>query len=204
MKNKRIVSKFCLITLVIALMAGLASAETLAPTVTKSASPADINLKGSGGIDETTVTIEVTGAGGTSTTITPMDVVFALDSSGSMAWNDPYNDRKEAAKSFVDKMASIRDQAGVVSWDSAIDFTYGLSSDFPTVKEKIDNVNSSGGTNLDVGLTAAIDKEEPVMLSVHEIRCKSILNRSSIPGLDYTINPYLGCLHGCVYSMPGT
>ncbi|HEX9934671.1 MAG TPA: radical SAM protein [bacterium] len=29
--------------------------------------------------------------------------------------------------------------------------------------------------------------------------CRSILNRSGIPGIDYTINPYLGCLHGCVY-----
>ncbi len=37
------------------------------------------------------------------------------------------------------------------------------------------------------------------MLTVNEIQCKSIINRSKIPGLDYTINPYLGCAHGCVY-----
>jgi DNA repair photolyase len=35
--------------------------------------------------------------------------------------------------------------------------------------------------------------------TVHEITCQSILNRSRIPGLDYTLNPYTGCLHGCVY-----
>ncbi|NQT27797.1 radical SAM protein [candidate division KSB1 bacterium] len=35
--------------------------------------------------------------------------------------------------------------------------------------------------------------------SIHEITCQSILNRSRIPGLDYTLNPYIGCLHGCVY-----
>jgi len=34
---------------------------------------------------------------------------------------------------------------------------------------------------------------------INEINCKSILNRSRIPDLDYTINPYTGCLHGCVY-----
>jgi DNA repair photolyase len=37
------------------------------------------------------------------------------------------------------------------------------------------------------------------MLRVNEITCQSIINRSGIPGLDYTINPYLGCQHGCVY-----
>jgi len=36
-------------------------------------------------------------------------------------------------------------------------------------------------------------------LTVHEIECKSILNRSAISGIDYTINPYTGCMHGCVY-----
>ena len=34
---------------------------------------------------------------------------------------------------------------------------------------------------------------------INEIECKSIVNRSRIPDLDYTINPYTGCLHGCVY-----
>jgi DNA repair photolyase len=32
-----------------------------------------------------------------------------------------------------------------------------------------------------------------------EVNCRSILNRSRIPGIDYTVNPYTGCLHGCVY-----
>jgi len=34
---------------------------------------------------------------------------------------------------------------------------------------------------------------------INEIECKSILNRSKIPDLDYAINPYTGCMHGCVY-----
>jgi len=32
-----------------------------------------------------------------------------------------------------------------------------------------------------------------------EIRASSILNRSAISGIDYAINPYTGCLHGCIY-----
>lgn len=34
---------------------------------------------------------------------------------------------------------------------------------------------------------------------VREISCRSILNRSGIPGIDYGINPYVGCGHKCQY-----
>ena len=39
----------------------------------------------------------------------------------------------------------------------------------------------------------------PMRPEVIEVECKSILNRSRIPGIDYTVNPYLGCGHGCLY-----
>lgn len=32
-----------------------------------------------------------------------------------------------------------------------------------------------------------------------EIKAKSILNRSGIEGVDYSVNPYLGCAHACAY-----
>jgi hypothetical protein len=88
-----------------------------------------------------------------------MDVVFAIDSSGSMTTNDPSGLRRTAAKLFVDKMDNTRDTGGVVSWDDNVDFTFGLSSDFDGVaglKANIDLVDSSGSTNLNVGLNAAI------------------------------------------------
>lgn len=34
---------------------------------------------------------------------------------------------------------------------------------------------------------------------VGEIFCKSALVKSNIQGIDYALNPYLGCEHGCVY-----
>ncbi|MFQ5965677.1 MAG: radical SAM protein [Candidatus Scalinduaceae bacterium] len=34
---------------------------------------------------------------------------------------------------------------------------------------------------------------------IKEIKAKSILTRSGIPGVDYCINPYVGCSHGCKY-----
>jgi DNA repair photolyase len=36
-------------------------------------------------------------------------------------------------------------------------------------------------------------------MDILEITTKSALNRSKIPGVDYVINPYLGCGHGCRY-----
>ena len=34
---------------------------------------------------------------------------------------------------------------------------------------------------------------------VREIECKSILTRSGIEGVDYALNPYVGCQHACAY-----
>jgi DNA repair photolyase len=34
---------------------------------------------------------------------------------------------------------------------------------------------------------------------IREIACKSILTRCGIPGVDYALNPYVGCQHGCIY-----
>jgi DNA repair photolyase len=36
-------------------------------------------------------------------------------------------------------------------------------------------------------------------LIVKAIRCKSILTKSGIKAVDYAINPYVGCEHGCAY-----
>lgn len=36
-------------------------------------------------------------------------------------------------------------------------------------------------------------------LIVREIKVKSLLSKSGIPGADYCINPYVGCAHGCRY-----
>jgi len=141
-------------------LTGVVSAQAIVePAVSKTASPALINIAGSGVNEEMTVTITVTGAGSTSTSTVPMDVVFAIDSSGSMLVNDPSELRLEAAKSFVDKMDPSMDAAGVVSWDDDIDFSQPLTHDFPLVKTKIDSVESypSDFTNINGGLGEAID-----------------------------------------------
>ncbi|MBN1683725.1 radical SAM protein, partial [Candidatus Bathyarchaeota archaeon] len=36
-------------------------------------------------------------------------------------------------------------------------------------------------------------------MNIGQIKCKSILNKSGIKGMDYAVNPYTGCGHGCAY-----
>src|SRR4030066_653341 len=36
-------------------------------------------------------------------------------------------------------------------------------------------------------------------VNIREVKVKSILTKTGIPGIDYCINPYVGCSHGCIY-----
>jgi DNA repair photolyase len=36
-------------------------------------------------------------------------------------------------------------------------------------------------------------------MKINEIKCKTALSKSNLPGLDYSLNPYRGCEHACVY-----
>ena len=36
-------------------------------------------------------------------------------------------------------------------------------------------------------------------MKIKQVKCKTALSFSSLPGLDYTLNPYRGCQHACAY-----
>jgi len=36
-------------------------------------------------------------------------------------------------------------------------------------------------------------------MKINEIKCKTALSKSNLPGLDYSLNPYKGCQHSCAY-----
>jgi len=36
-------------------------------------------------------------------------------------------------------------------------------------------------------------------MEIKYVKCKTALSKSSLPGLDYSLNPYRGCQHGCLY-----
>ena len=36
-------------------------------------------------------------------------------------------------------------------------------------------------------------------IQIKEINVKGVLTKSNLPVSDYSVNPYVGCLHGCKY-----
>ncbi len=42
-------------------------------------------------------------------------------------------------------------------------------------------------------------QSEGKRIKITEIRAKSIITKSGLPDSDFVINPYIGCLHGCIY-----
>lgn len=88
------------------------------------------------------------------TDVVYVDVMFTMDSSGSMSWNDPSGYRKIAAKSFVGALIS-GDRAGVVDFDSYANLIRPLTPDFDSVNASIDSLDSSGGTNIGAGVSVA-------------------------------------------------
>lgn len=86
-----------------------------------------------------------------------IDVVFSIDSSGSMSWNDPDDLRLQASKEFVDRLRQ-EDRSAVVDFDSYARTIVSLTTDKQAVKYAIDTIDSSGGTDLYQGLNQAVNE----------------------------------------------
>lgn len=86
---------------------------------------------------------------------TGIDIVFVIDSSGSMSWNDNNGLRKEAAKAFVEKLGE-HDRAAVVDFDNYARVYQDFTGDHDSLNKAIMRVDSSGGTNLSAGMRTAI------------------------------------------------
>ncbi len=84
-----------------------------------------------------------------------LDVVFVIDSSGSMSSNDRNNLRLSAAKAFVDKLGE-NDRGAVVDFDSYASVYQDFTSDHDALYKAIGRVNRSGGTNLSAGISKGI------------------------------------------------
>jgi uncharacterized protein YegL len=89
-------------------------------------------------------------------TPTPLDLAFVLDSSGSMADNDPQGLRKSESKKLVDALLAT-DRASVVDFDSSARVAQALTSDKAALKAAIDTINDSGGTDIGAGVRSGID-----------------------------------------------
>ena len=85
-----------------------------------------------------------------------MDLVFALDASGSMSSNDRSRLRVTATQGLVD--ASIPgDRVAAVDFNSGARTMIDLSDDREAVKAALATARQSGGTNIGAGVTRGLD-----------------------------------------------
>jgi len=85
----------------------------------------------------------------------PVDVVLAIDSSGSMEDNDPNNLRITASRNFVQVMKST-DRVAIVDFDSYAALWIGLSNNQDAIFRALSRIDSYGGTDIGFGVNRAI------------------------------------------------
>lgn len=98
----------------------------------------------------------------------PLDVVFAIDYSGSINDSDRTNGRLEATKKFINYLDPARDRAGLICWNETIidSRSVDLTNNFNDIISKLDadisgvGVLPSGDTNFDTALNASINMFE--------------------------------------------
>jgi Mg-chelatase subunit ChlD len=86
-----------------------------------------------------------------------LDIVFSIDSSGSMSSNDPNGLRKTMTENFISKLGE-KDRAAVVDFDYSATLLQGLTTDHPAAVNAVKEIDSSGGTHLYRGVKAAVDE----------------------------------------------
>jgi Ca-activated chloride channel family protein len=158
----------------------LTNENTIGLVTTKSIEPTEIiayglNAQNSTLAENATVTISIKGYGGVSEKKSAVDVVFSIDGSGSMEQNDPNNLRIQAAKTFIDSLDPQQDSTGFISWSSKLDLVDGLTSDFESLKSKLDTIERKAGTNVNIGITGAIEMLDKSSTNVQLNPTKSIV-----------------------------
>jgi len=144
------------LVIIFALTMNFAYAALPSVNLSSQLDPESIFSLNAGGMpNESCMTLSLKGVG--ERELVPIEVVLAIDSSGSMKDNDPQNNRIKAAENFLKMINSSKDKSGLVSWDNEIDFSVPLTDDIPEVISRLKDINSEGSTNLDKGLQAAID-----------------------------------------------
>lgn len=80
------------------------------------------------------------------TTVAPLDLVFVVDSSGSMSWNDAEGMRVKQTQKIIDSLDKD-DRAAIIDFSSTATLLQDLTFDHEAAKESIVNV-ANGGTNI--------------------------------------------------------
>lgn len=93
----------------------------------------------------------------TDSDMTGLDVVFVIDSSGSMLSNDEHFLRVTAAQQFIDKLKD-NDRAAVIDFDDNAVLLQDFTSDHELLYSAVGNTDYDGGTDLNAGISKAIEQ----------------------------------------------
>lgn len=105
------------------------------------------------------------------TNINKKSVVFALDSSGSMKYNDRDGSRKELTKEFISKLNPKNDKISVIDFDDKIRKNRPLTNNFSEALADVNSVDDEGGTNI----YAAIREGVKILNSEKDVNSKKYL-----------------------------
>ena len=105
------------------------------------------------------------------TNINKKSVVFALDSSGSMKYNDRDGLRKKLTKEFISKLNPKNDKISVIDFDDKIRKNRPLTNNFSEALADVNSVDAEGGTNI----YAAIREGVKILNSEKDVNSKKYL-----------------------------
>lgn len=107
------------------------------------------------------------------TTYEGMDIVFVIDSSGSMSTNDRGGVRKRVTNEFIQKLTE-KDRAAVIQFATGATLLSPFTADKTTLQAAVNRIGSSGGTSLSSGISMAINQFQ-ISLNPEEERMKYII-----------------------------
>ena len=84
-----------------------------------------------------------------------LDIVFVIDSSGSMSWNDSGDIRIDVTENFIDRLTE-NDRGAIIDFDNSAKVLSGFTSDKETLKASAKKIDDNGGTSLSAGISKAI------------------------------------------------
>ena len=94
-----------------------------------------------------------------------IDVIFVLDESGSMVWNDPSKIRVSVCRDFLRALRE-GDRAGIIGFGSSSRLYQSLDSNLDSVSGNLDYIsNHMGGTNISSGISRALEQFSPAVTS---------------------------------------
>ena len=105
------------------------------------------------------------------TNINKKSVVFALDSSGSMKYNDGDGLRKKLTKKFISRLNPKNDKISVIDFDDKIRKNRPLTNNFSEALADVNSVDAEGGTNI----YAAIREGVKILNSEKDVNSKKYL-----------------------------